>query len=168
MTKSTSSEVIARIYPRPARRWFGMITLGLLGATLIWIGAMRPPELFVWQAFLLFLGAIILWGAVNAYTATATGLELTREELREAGGRVLARLEDVRSVTSGALAFKPSNGFMVRLKRSDGFAWAPGLWWRLGRYVGVGGMTSGAEAKYMAEVIQTILAERDGTGPGPA
>jgi hypothetical protein len=153
---------MARIYPRPARRWFGMISLSLLGVILIWIGAMHPPELFVWQAFLLLLGAVILWGAVNAYVATSAGLELTRDELRESGGRVLARMEDVRSVTSGALAFKPSNGFMVRLKRSDRMAWAPGLWWRLGRFVGVGGMTSGAEAKYMAEVMQVILTERDG------
>ena len=41
-------------------------------------------------------------------------------------------------------------------------AWQPGLWWRLGNRIGVGGMTPGSQAKAMAEIIAIKLAQRDG------
>jgi hypothetical protein len=38
--------------------------------------------------------------------------------------------------------------------------WVPGLWWRIGRSVGVGGMTGAAETKMMAEMIEAMIAVR--------
>jgi hypothetical protein len=42
--------------------------------------------------------------------------------------------------------------------------YAPGLWWRAGRRVAVGGVTSRAEGKAVAELINVMLAEREGEG----
>lgn len=160
MTQEDSDTAVARIYPSTPRRIFGTGSLVAFGLLTFWLALTHPPALLTWQAVLFLFGAIALWGAVNAWIATARGLELTKEELRDTDGRVLCRVDDIRSVTSGALAFKPSNGFVIRLKSSHRMAWAPGLWWRLGRMVGVGGMTSGAEAKYMAEVLKAMVSER--------
>ncbi|HAR51528.1 MAG TPA: hypothetical protein DCS45_06565, partial [Roseovarius nubinhibens] len=58
--------------------------------------------------------------------------------------------------------FKPSNGFIVILKEAQKPRWEPGMWWRLGRRVGIGGVTGAAEAKAMAEVISgQILARQN-------
>jgi hypothetical protein len=65
-------------------------------------------------------------------------------------------------VERGAFAFKPSNGFLVRLDKPLGRGWAPGLWWRLGRLLGVGGVTSASQSKAMAEILSLELARRAG------
>ena len=38
--------------------------------------------------------------------------------------------------------------------------WWPGLWWSLGNRVGVGGVTSAAHTKAMAEIISAMIAQR--------
>ena len=69
-----------------------------------------------------------------------------------------ANLEE--AVDRGVFAFKPSNGFLVRTREKAGNVWAPGLWWRLGRRVGVGGMTASAEAKFMSEILSAMVLQR--------
>jgi hypothetical protein len=49
---------------------------------------------------------------------------------------------------------------MIRLKTPASRVWAPGLWWRFGKRVGVGGVTPAGQGKAMADVI----AARIGTG----
>ena len=93
--------------------------------------------------------------------ATSVTLELTRQELRDTTGAVLARMDEVEALDRGMFAFKPSNGFLMRLNITKPRAWRPGLWWSLGSRVGVGGMTPAHEAKFMAEVIASLLAERE-------
>ena len=93
--------------------------------------------------------------------STSETLELTREELRESSGTVLAKVEDIVSIDRGAFAFKPSNGFLLRLSKPYKRDWRPGLWWRGGKRIGVGGMTPGRQTKYMSEIIAVMIAERE-------
>lgn len=156
--------VLARLHASPPRRWMAAAMLVLLGGLLLWVALARPPEALHWRLFLLGAGAVALWLAGRLLRATAVHLELTREALRDGRGRVLARVADIRAVHSGVFALKPSSGFTLRLDRPGPAAWQPGLWWRLGRRLGVGGVTSGREARYMAEVIAAILDERRDSG----
>jgi hypothetical protein len=158
----TDAPVLARLHASPVRRAVGLSMLVAIGAFLVWVAFARPPEAPVWRLFLLLAGAGALWLAERMRRATRRRLELTREVLRDSSGRVLARVDEIRSIERGAFAFKPSGGFLLKLSRAPGAAWQPGLWWRLGRRVGVGGVTVGNEAKYMAEVIAAMLAERGG------
>lgn len=154
--------VIARLYPSAPRRAFGAGVLLALGLLLLWMGVAVPPQAFGWQVFLLGFGAAVMWSAVRMWQATVVGIELTRTELREeGGGRLLAHVAEIRDVSRGALAFKPSNGFLLVLATPGPGVWAPGLWWRVGRRVGVGGVTSGQEARFMAETIAALIAPRD-------
>lgn len=161
--KHDPQEVLARISPHPIRRTLAVGFSGLLGLILIYIAAASPPRDLVWLAFLVVMGAGMLWLSWRQWQATARTLELTREELRETGdgGRVLARMDDVVAVDRGFFAFKPASGFRVRLKEKRPRAYAPGLWWRSGRTLMVGGATSGAEAKTVADLMKVMLAERD-------
>lgn len=158
--------VLATLPPSPARRWIAMILLAVLGALLVWIALARPPEALGWRLFLLALGLGSVWMADRLRRATEVHLILTRTALADSRGRVLARVEDIRAVNSGVFAVKPSSGFTLVLAGRSPAAWEPGLWWRLGRRLGVGGVTAGREGKYMAEVLQMMLAEREAAGRG--
>ena len=156
-----SAEVVAEIRPSGLRRAFAVGVTGVLGALLaLLVIVARPEPLGV--AFLLVMAAGALWSAWRVWQATATVLELTGEELREAGGRTLCRLDEIARIDRGFFAFKPASGFLVHLKARQPAAMAPGLWWRLGRRVAVGGVPRGREAKGVADVMQIMLAERGG------
>lgn len=153
--------VLVRLNPSQPRRWLGTAMLVVLGGLLIWVGLQHPPAVFGWQLFLIAFGALALWTAVRLWQSTTVGLELTAGTLRESGsGRVLARFEDIRSVDRGPFAFKPTNGFVVLLNDPSSKAWAPGLWWRVGRRIGVGGVTHRHEARLMAEILADRLKSR--------
>ncbi|UUV07151.1 hypothetical protein [Ruegeria sp. YS9] len=149
-------EVLATIQASSPRRWTGVGMLSTVGALVTYVALASPPEP-VWQVFLFAVGGASLWLAYRVWQATQDHIELTQSELRTGSGQVIAKVDDIESVDRGAFAFKPSNGFLVRTKHKDTKQWAPGLWWRIGHRVGVGGMTSAAEAKFMSEVLSAII-----------
>ena len=161
---SGSPEVIANLHVSAPRRVIGIAMLVMVSLILLWIAFARPPEALGWRLFLLAMGGGGLWLSDLMRRATGTRLQLTSESLTDSEGRVLALVSDIRSVDRGTFAFKPSGGFLLRLRTAGPFAWAPGLWWRVGRRIGVGGATSRHEAKYMGEVL-ALMVEGDGGLP---
>lgn len=160
-TDAGDDPVLAQLSASGTRRVFGVTIIGALAFLLLYLALWHPPESMLWRIFLLGFGCLALYGGMRLWQDTMIVIELTATELREKGGRLLAPVADARDVARGALALKPSNGFSVSLTRSHGFAWAPGLWWRLGKQVGVGGVTSSQEARYMAEQLAALIAARD-------
>ena len=155
-------EVLAMVQASPARRWAGVGMLTTIGALVIYVALASPPEP-VWQLFLFAVGGAAFWLAHRMWHATNDRIELTRSELRTGSGRVIAMVADIESVDRGVFAFKPSNGFLVRTGTKGANDWAPGLWWRVGHRVGVGGVTAAAETKFMSEMLSVMLAERAGS-----
>ena len=159
-TNPPELEVLATIHSSMGRRVLGIGSLYALSMMVIYVALTQPPALG-WQLFLLALGGGSIWIAEQMRRATAYALELTEAELRDTSGVVIARVEDMVSLDRGAFAFKPSNGFLIRLKSGEGRQWRPGMWWRLGARIGVGGMTPGPQTKFMAEMISAMIAQRD-------
>jgi len=93
--------------------------------------------------------------------STAMEIYMTEDRIFDSAGRELARFEDIKKVDRSFFAFKPSNGFLLITTKKAPRVWAPGLWWRLGRYVGVGGITPAAQTKSMAEILAFRIAQRD-------
>lgn len=149
--------ILAELRPSPPRRVVGVTVLAVLGAVLIWLVLAYPPAALGWTVFLLGFGAASLSLAVRMWQSTGQGLVLTRETLCDHAGTVLARVDQIRAVNRGVFAFKPAGGFTLALRESASLGWAPGLWWRLGRSVGVGGVTHRHEARYMAEVLDELI-----------
>lgn len=156
------NEVLARITPKPTRRVFATGVTGLLGVILVYIAATFPPADLVWLAFLIALGSLCIFWALRLWQASAMVLELTRVEMREAGGRQLFRVDDVDRVDASPFAFKPAAGFLVHLKSRHTRVYAPGLWWRAGHRVAIGGVTGRAEGKAVVELLNVMLADREG------
>lgn len=166
--KTKPDEVIGFIDPRPARRIAAVGAIGLLGLILIYVAATHPPANPGWLVFLVVMGGGCVYIAWRMWVVTAVRLEMTRTELREAGGRTLFTIDEVASVDRGFFAFKPANGFLVRLKTRNARprVYVPGLWWRSGRTIMVGGVVSRRHTRAVADLITILLLERDGAAPG--
>ena len=144
------------IAPAPARRVVTLAMLYSLAGLLLYIAFTQPPASMVLLAFILLLALAVLWLAMATMRATRDGLVLTHDVLRTESGLILCRVEDVQSVERGAFAFKPSGGFLVRLKSPAPRGWAPGMWWRFGRSLGIGGAINAGAAKAMAELLTEL------------
>lgn len=151
-----AAEPLAVLRASPVRRGFAYGAVVIFGAMLILLAFAQPPAL-LWQLFLLGLGVFALVVAEWLRRATALALVLTETDLRDTNGAVLTRLDNIVSVDRGAFAFKPSNGFVLRLARPMPRAWAPGVYWRVATRIGVGGATPSGPGKYMAEQIALRL-----------
>lgn len=152
--------ILAVLRPSPARRLFGVGILGALGFVVITMAMRHPADAFGWTLFLLAFGLLTLWMAWRLWQATAQGLILTATGLHTEAGETIALLGDMAGIDRGILAVKPAGGFSVVLRSSGARAWYPGLWWRIGRRVGVGGVVSRHDCQFMATKIAGLIAAR--------
>lgn len=147
----------------------------------------RRPEAMRWLVLAALVGVAVLCGVVAAAsierspatmaltTVTALAVLLVARRLlldkatriifdgarlADDTGAEICRLDEIEKVERGFALFKPSSGFVLVLKAPRGRGWAPGLWWRAGRRVGVGGATSSRAGRDMADAITAALAMR--------
>lgn len=153
------TEVIMALKPTGPRRWGGILAQGMLGVLLlgfVFAAGVSP----VLRLFFALLAGAALYGAYWMHEVTQQEIQLTEVDLRNSKGRVFSTLNNIERVERGAFAFKPSNGFLVRLKEPCGRGWAPGVWWQRGRMLGIGGTMAGGQSRAMADAISAMVMER--------
>ena len=150
---------VAEIKPTLMRRTASFSILFVLGTMLIYLAFSMQSVALFWQIVLIGFGVLILLLADRMRRATSLSIIMTEEGLYESTGHEICRIEDITGIDRGALAFKPSNGFLIRTRKPGPFGWAPGLWWRLGRSIGVGGATPAGQAKFMSEMLAMRVAQ---------
>ena len=158
-----NDEILARLHASAPRRFLGVGVLATLGVMLLLLALRQGPLDIGARVLLILSGGGMLWIADIMRRVTSVTIELTAQQLRCDTGEVIAELSDIASVDRGTFAFKPSNGFLLRLKRPAPRCWRPGLWWRMGRRVGVGGVTPGAQTKAMADMLNALIHQRGAT-----
>lgn len=146
----------------PTRRMFALIAVYSLGGLLIW-GAFQGDGNAFRMLFLVLLGAGFLFAAERMRRATTLAIVLDGDGLRDSAGTVLARWDQIEKIDRGTFANKPSNGFSVVLREKSPAVWAPGMWWRIGRRVGVGGVLPGRPTRFMGEQMAVYLASMKAT-----
>lgn len=134
----------------PFRRATGMIVMLLLAVLLLRTALSQG---IVGQALMVAAGVAALALAWALLKARGQSLHWQQAGLCDGAGHVIAARDQILAVDRGALALKPSNGFTLRLRDPQPRQWSPGLWWRLGRRVGVGGLASPGVAKALADRI---------------
>ena len=154
-----TGEVLLTVEASGLRRIMGVAMLAVIGVTLVFVALSTPPSIG-WLLFLLVVGIGALWLSVRMWQATSHKIELTDEELRCSDGTVIARVADIENIDRGFFAFKPSNGFLIRTTTPGTRVWLPGLWWRAGRRIGVGGVTPASQSKAMSEILAAMIAQR--------
>ncbi|MGR3662481.1 MAG: hypothetical protein ACU0CA_15070 [Paracoccaceae bacterium] len=152
-----SERILTEIEPSIMRRAVAIFMAFGVGLVLVYTSLMNPPESVMWRGTMLLVGIGALFLSDLVRRATVYKIVMTHDVIRDTAGRVLCRMEDIKAVERSALAFKPSNGFLIITKTPQSRTWAPGLWWRFGRRIGVGGVTSAAQAKVMANLVMLKL-----------
>lgn len=155
-----SQEVLAELGASPPRRIFALGAVVMLGALLVYLGIDYPDASIAFRIVLVVAGGAVLWAADRQRRNTRTRLILTQDDLRDSDGTLVATVDDIEKVERGTMAFKPSNGFLILTRSAGPRHWAPGIWWRFGRRIGVGGICGAQEAKFMAERLALEVAER--------
>lgn len=151
-----NQEIIAELGVSPPRRVMLLAVLFGLGGLLVALGFLGDAS-FVGRVVLVVVGVLTLASAEKIRRAPNVTLQLTQEGLFQSDGTLVAAIGQFESVDRGAFAMKPSNGFTLTLSEPQTRAWVPGLWWRIGRRVGVGGTASAGAAKFMAEQIAFVI-----------
>lgn len=159
------SDVIASMHASAPRRVMGVGMLGVLGLLMFYLVSVDPPNELVYTVFMLLVGVVALYSSWRMWTATDVELFLTKEALLSSRGEILCEIDNVEKVDRSMFAFKPSNGFLIKLKEPMPRGWAPGIWWRLGIRIGIGGVTAPAQGKMLADAMAAMIAERDGLMP---
>ena len=154
-----SDPVIAQLKASPVRRGLALFVMMVLGFLLLYL-AITTDAGFFNKVFLVFLATVVLWMARAMQLGTAGYIELRVTGLFFEDGRILALIDDIVRVERGAFAFKPSNGFVVSLKQKTARAWIPGLYWKFGSRIGIGGVTAPSDAKFMADALAVLIAGR--------
>lgn len=92
---------------------------------------------------------------------TEHAIELTATELRDSSGECIVMVADIDTLDRGFFAFKPSNGFLIRSRTPGSRVWRPGMWWRFGRRIGIGGVMPAPQTKMMSETLAMLIADQD-------
>ncbi|WP_323763269.1 hypothetical protein [Marinovum sp.] len=156
------AELVAELAASPVRRYFGVATMTGLGVLLLWLALTQNFDQMGWKLALIAMAVAALWAAMRMLQATALRLELREDGLYDSEDHLLAAYDDIVTVERGMLAMKPSNGFMIVTRSKKPRRWRPGLYWVMGRRIGVGGVTAAADAKYLADLMNMQLVERRG------
>ncbi|MGY9029408.1 MAG: hypothetical protein ACKVIU_06075 [Rhodobacterales bacterium] len=157
-----SDSVITQLKASPVRRGFALLVMMLLGFLLLYL-TMTTDASFFHKVFLVAVAAAVLWMARAMQRGTTGYIELRNTGLFFEDGRTLALIDDITRVERGVFAFKPSNGFVVSLKQKTDRAWIPGMYWKFGARIGIGGVTAPSDAKFMSDTLAVLIAEREGS-----
>lgn len=151
-------ELLATLHPSQARRVLAVGVLAGLGLLLLTFGLRNGAGGAT--ALMLLFGGVVIWGAVRLWQSTTHSLILTAQALRSTDGQLVARVDNIASLGTGVLALKPAGGFSLGLRFEGSRVWYPGLWWRSGRRVGIGGVTQRHASRHMADQIAALIAAR--------
>ncbi|SHF36574.1 hypothetical protein SAMN05444339_105200 [Loktanella atrilutea] len=136
--------------PTPARTGGGIAVMLGLAALLLRTAPGQEP---LPQAVMIAVAVATLWVAFALWRGRHDCLRWTAQGLIDGQGRVIAPRDAIQGVDRSPLSLRPSNGFNLALRRAQPRAWQPGLYWCLGRRVGIGGLAPPSESKAMADRI---------------
>ena len=151
-------DILAELHVSYARLVIAVGMFGFLGILLVYLGFSLPPVALLGNLALVGFGVVALYFGFRLYSSRGYILRLTRAGLFDGEGRLICPVENVAKIERGAFAFKPSNGFSLVLKEKIPVGWQPGVYWGGGRRVGVGGVVSAGQAKFMADMFSLHLA----------
>ena len=141
--------------------WRRSVALATLSALVVLLTVQAAGRPIVAQAVCLALAATFGWAAVALWRARENALSWSDAGLRDRSGALRIPVERIVAVDTGAVSLRPSQGFTLRLDRPLPRGWSPGLWWSLGRTVGVGGLTERRATRALAQRVAERIAERD-------
>ena len=153
------SDVILKIKPSAGRRIFGIIILCLVAVIMMNYAFGDKAQSIVLRFILLLMAVVFLWQAQANLRFIGAALILKREGLFDDQGALICSLSNINQIDRGWISFKPSNGLLVRMHKPMALKWSPGLYWRFGKSLGIGGMVSPVLTKEMSDKLLLLMQE---------
>ena len=69
----------------------------------------------------------------------------------------ICKMHEIDRVDASPYTFKSANGFIIILKTKNSFESVPGLYWKLGKRISIGGLVSKNESKFLAGLLMQFL-----------
>ena len=151
---------LARISISRFRQKLTGVLLAGGGFLVLYVNVQSPSEGLAARILIPLFGLGMIWLAIRLVRAGSAVLVLQSDGIWTGGGEQLCALDDIEAVRRSMLEMKPTNGFALVLRNPARPRWQPGLYWALGKRIGIGGSTNPLETKHMAQSIEAILAER--------
>lgn len=154
------TDVIVKIQPSFGRRIFGIAILCLAALIMLNYAFGDKAQSIVLRVFLLLFAVVFLWHAQTNLRFADAALILKRDGLFDNHGELICNLSNINRIDRGWISFKPSNGLLIRMHRPMPLKWVPGLYWRFGKNLGVGGMVSPVLTKEMSDKLLLLMQEK--------
>ena len=99
---------------------------------------------------IVFLG---LWFIRFLKRYSKIGFLINQSGLFNLDGSIICKMDDIERIDISPYTFKSANGFIVILKTKSSFNLTPGLYWRLGKRISIGGLVSKSESKFLSQTL---------------
>lgn len=145
------------------RRVLACGVLVVIGGMFWWVGMQDDQMGWPSRAMMAGFGALWLWGAFELWRGTAGAVILNDTGIVDSSGAQVTSIENIAAIERGIVSMKPSHGMLLKLSESGSAKWVPGLWWRLGARVGIGGLTAKRDTRLFAEALEQRIRTKDVT-----
>lgn len=153
------TDIIVKIQPSLSRRVFGIAVLCLAALVVLNFAITKTEHSMILKLILFGMGFVFLWQVQANLRFANAALILKRDGLFDDRGNLICSLSNIAKVDRGWFSFKPSNGFLLHLKKPAGKRWSPGLYWLINTRMGIGGAISPAQTKEMSDKLILLMEE---------
>ena len=92
----------------------------------------------------------ILWFRRFLSRYSKIGFVISTDGLFDLNMDLICTIDDIKKIDVSPYTFKSANGFIILLKTKSSFKSIPGLYWRVGKRISIGGLVSKNESKLLS------------------
>ena len=100
---------------------------------------------------------LAIWFRSFLQRYSKVGFLINQSGLFNLDGSIVCEIGDIERIDVSPYTFKSANGFIVILKTKSSFKSIPGLYWRLGKRLSIGGLVSKNESKFLSHTLSGFL-----------
>ena len=104
---------------------------------------------------------LALWFTRFLKRYSKVGFLINQSGLFNLDGSIICEIGDIEIIDVSPYTFKSANGFIVILKTKNSFKLIPGLYWRLGKRLSIGGLVSKTESKFLSQALLRFYEEKE-------
>ncbi len=91
------------------------------------------------------------------------GFLINKVGLFDLNENIICKIDDIKRIDASPYTFKSANGFLILLDTKSSFKSIPGLYWRYGHRISIGGLVSKHESKYLAGILSDLVTNKKQT-----
>ena len=155
----THDENIIYVLPNHRMKFLGGAIFFLLVFLLYTLSELNNENTLMTFFLLLGLVLLALWFKRFLKRYSKVGFQINSTGLYDLETNLICKIDDIHKVDVSPYTFKSANGFIVFSKTKSKFRSVPGLYWRLGNRISIGGLISKNESKFLSTTLLALIDE---------